>query len=86
MTFVIWKPPSLSELTPMLINMGLTHLGSKASIYPSGKKNLLMGVTITLQINLSIQNIVCKNIAFLLQFDSIKSFTIGNSSKNVFFL
>ena len=24
---IIWRPPSLSELTPMLFNMGLTHLG-----------------------------------------------------------
>ena len=23
-----WRPPSLSELTPMIINMGLTHLAS----------------------------------------------------------
>ena len=29
----IWRPPSLSELTPMLFNMGLTHLGSETSIY-----------------------------------------------------
>ena len=27
----IWRPSSLSELTPMIFNMGLTHLGSKAS-------------------------------------------------------
>ena len=30
--FNIWRPPSLSELTPMISNMGLTHLGSEASI------------------------------------------------------
>ena len=29
----IWMPPSLSELTPMVFNTGLTHLGSEASIY-----------------------------------------------------
>ena len=29
----IWWPPSLSELTPMVFNTGLTHLGSEASIY-----------------------------------------------------
>ena len=28
----IWMPPSLSEFTPMIINTGLTHLGSEASI------------------------------------------------------
>ena len=28
----IWRPPTLSELTPMMFNMGLTHLGSEASI------------------------------------------------------
>ena len=28
-----WRPPSLSELTPMILDMGLTHLGSKASKY-----------------------------------------------------
>ena len=28
----IWRPPSLSELTPMIFNTGLTHLGSEASI------------------------------------------------------
>ena len=26
----IWMPPSQSELTPILFNMGLTHLGSEA--------------------------------------------------------
>ena len=26
-----WSPPSRSELTPMIFNMGLTHLGSKTS-------------------------------------------------------
>ena len=30
---VIWRPPSLSELTPYQITSGLTHLGSEASIY-----------------------------------------------------
>ena len=29
----IWKSPSLSELTPMLFNTGLAHLGSEASIF-----------------------------------------------------
>ena len=27
----IWKPSSLSELTPTIFNMDLTHLGSEAS-------------------------------------------------------
>ena len=31
--FYIWRPPSLSELTPMLFNTGLTNLGLEASIY-----------------------------------------------------
>ena len=26
-----WRPPSLSELTPIISDMGLTHLGSDAS-------------------------------------------------------
>ena len=26
-----WRPPNLSELNPMIFNMGLTYLGSKAS-------------------------------------------------------
>ena len=30
---IIWRPPSLSELTQMIFNKGLTHLGSEASIY-----------------------------------------------------
>ena len=30
---IIWRPSSLSELTPKISNTGLTHLGSKASIY-----------------------------------------------------
>ena len=30
---IIWKPPSLGELTPIIFNKGLTHLGSEASIY-----------------------------------------------------
>ena len=29
----IWRPPSQSELTPMLFNTGLNHLGLEASIY-----------------------------------------------------
>ena len=29
----IWRPPSISELTPMIFNTVLTHLGSKAAIY-----------------------------------------------------
>ena len=29
---IIWRPPSLSELTPTIINTELTHLGSEASI------------------------------------------------------
>ena len=26
-----WRPTSLSELTPMILNMGLTHLGTEAT-------------------------------------------------------
>ena len=26
-----WRPPSLSELTPIIFNMELTHLGTEAS-------------------------------------------------------
>ena len=26
-SFYIWRPPSLSELTPMIFNTGLSHLG-----------------------------------------------------------
>ena len=29
----IWRPPSLSELTPIIFSAGLTHLGSETSIY-----------------------------------------------------
>ena len=29
-----WRPPSLSELTSMIFDIGLTHLGSEASNYP----------------------------------------------------
>ena len=29
--FDIWRPPSLNELTPMISNTGLTHLGLEAS-------------------------------------------------------
>ena len=28
----IWKPPSLSELNPIVLNMELTHIDSQASI------------------------------------------------------
>ena len=27
-----WRPPSLSKLTPLIFMMGITHLGSEASI------------------------------------------------------
>ena len=30
-----WRHPSLSELPPMVFNMGLTHLGSEASNFAS---------------------------------------------------
>ena len=30
---VNWRPPSLSQLTPMIFDMGLTHLGSEAFNY-----------------------------------------------------
>ena len=30
---ILWRPPSLSELTLMLFYTGLTHLGSEASIF-----------------------------------------------------
>ena len=29
--YIIWRPPSLSGLTPMIFNMGLTHLASEGS-------------------------------------------------------
>ena len=29
---IIWRPPSLSELTPMVYNTGLTHLDLEISI------------------------------------------------------
>ena len=29
----IWRPPSVSELNPMVFNTGLTYLGSETSIY-----------------------------------------------------
>ena len=32
-TKVSWRPPRLGELTPMLFNTGLTHLGLEASEY-----------------------------------------------------
>ena len=44
----IWRPHSLSELTPMISNIGLTHLGLEASIYDEAEnpfinlKNLTM--------------------------------------------
>ena len=30
---IIWRPPSLSKLTPYKISSGLTHLGTEAPIY-----------------------------------------------------
>ena len=29
---LIWRPPSLSELNPIIFNIELTHLGSEVSI------------------------------------------------------
>ena len=37
----IWRPSRLSELTPMVFNTGLTHLGLEASIYILIKKALM---------------------------------------------
>ena len=36
-----WRPQSLSELTPMIFNIVLTHLGSEASNYIRVLKNSL---------------------------------------------
>ena len=41
MKYYIWRPPSLSELSPMIFSMGLTHLGSEATIYLSPKYKIL---------------------------------------------
>ena len=30
---IIWRPPSQSELTTMIFDMGLTHIGSEAPIW-----------------------------------------------------
>ena len=35
--YLKWRPASLSELTPMIFNTGLTHLGLDAFIYASEK-------------------------------------------------
>ena len=34
----VWRPPTLSELSQMIFNMGLTHLGSEVSIYSIANK------------------------------------------------
>ena len=41
---VNWRPPSLSDLIPMVFNTGLTHLGSEASNYTAkfSKKNKIV--------------------------------------------
>ena len=49
---LIWRSPSLSELTSMIFNKGLTHLGSEASIYSNsfiknGKHSLDLGKNLT---------------------------------------
>ena len=39
----IWRPPSQSELTPKIFDMGLTHLGSEAfNILPNMAKQIIM--------------------------------------------
>ena len=38
--YFIMEAPSLNELTPMIFNMGLTHLDSEASIYRILYKNM----------------------------------------------
>ena len=48
---LIWRPPSLSELTPMIFNMGLTHSGSESSIYMSVIVNLLLQANQKSEIN-----------------------------------
>ena len=45
-------PPSLSELTPIIFNMELTHLDWKASISPIVINNLILNLGI-----IKIQNI-----------------------------
>ena len=41
---IIWRPPELSELTPMIFDMKLTHLGSEASIYNKISNNTYMKI------------------------------------------
>ena len=59
---MIWSPPSLSGLTPMVFKTRLTHLGSEASIYTFRKMAT------------RVQNINLKNLQFLIFFikDTIK--------------
>ena len=38
-----WRPPSLSELTPMIFNIGLTYLGSEVPIYFTELNHLSLG-------------------------------------------
>ena len=44
--YIKWRSPSVSKLTPMIFNAGLTHLGSEASKYKEStevkKKNVLI--------------------------------------------
>ena len=67
----IWRPPSLSELTSIIFNMELIHLGSEASNYP----NIFQKFTF-------LQSI--RNVANMLNFKIIFLTIVLRSLKNIF--
>ena len=53
----MWRPPSLSELTPINSNMELTHLGSETFISLSRFEELILSETISNnKLDLDIEN------------------------------
>ena len=64
---IIWRLPSLSELTTYWISVGLTHLGSEASIYSYTHNQVETSLRNKIQLKKWLSN---KKVSFLCRYSS----------------
>ena len=73
---IIWTPQSLSELTPILFNMELTHLGSNVSKYIQNFFYISFDLLCTISLNSSLLKVsffVLRNITLTTSFFLLKA-------------
>ena len=84
MPYGIWRAPSLSELTLMILNMWLTHLGLETSIYKAKNISLLENRKTTIKSPVCFD---CYHLSFILLYLFIyvlkKNFTKDLNPANV---